>query len=112
MTVLSTVEFEVTWGLLELGELPPVLDLPSAGRTRRERAAIVDHVVDDLPGRGLAGPRGPEPDLAHQLTTLARFAWAVDTRVITDTRIRARGAVAAPRGVLAVLTGDRVTIRG
>ncbi|HEX6354107.1 ESX secretion-associated protein EspG [Actinophytocola sp.] len=110
MTVLSTVEFEVTWGLLELGELPPVLDLPRAGRTRRERQEIVDRVLTGLGDRGLAGPRGPAPDLAHQLTTLARFEWAVDTRIITHTRTRARGAVAARHGVVAVLTGDRITI--
>jgi ESX secretion-associated protein EspG len=100
---LTAVEFEVAWGHLELGDLPPVLDLPSTGRTGEERQVIVDRVLADL--------RDELPELEPRLVTLARFAWAVDTRIITGTRTRARGAVAARRGVLAVLTGDRVTIR-
>jgi hypothetical protein len=97
------MDFEVTWGHLELGELPPVLDLPSAGRTREERQVIVDQV--------LAGLRDELPELEPLLVTLARFAWAVDSRIITGTTTRARGAVAGRRGVLAVSDGDRVTIR-
>lgn len=111
MTVLSAVEFEVAWGLLELGELPLVLDLPRVGRTRRERQEIVGHVLRGLRDRGLADQHGPAPDLAWRLTTLARFSWAVDTRIIKGSFTRARGAVAARRGVLAVLTGDWVTLR-
>lgn len=111
MTTLSTVEFEVAWGHLELGPLPPVLDLPSAGRTPEERRLVVDRVLDGLRERGLADRHGLAPELTHALTVLARFSWAVDTRVIGETVTRARGAVAGRQGVLAVAAGDRVAVR-
>jgi hypothetical protein len=111
MTRLSTVEFEVCWAYLGLGELPLVLDLPSAGRTDQERKAITGRVLDDLTGRGLADWRGLHPELAQQLTTLARFSWAVDTRFIAATLVRARGASTGHSGVVAVHDGDHVTIR-
>lgn len=97
-TTLSTVEFEVCWATLELGELPLILDLPSLGRTAGERESIVDHV--------LAAIGTPPPELA----SLSRFDWAVDARIITTRLVRARAAVTGEHGVLAVLDGERVTV--
>lgn len=103
-SVLSTVEFEAYWDRLGHGELPPVLDIPSAGRTTEERGRLVDGVREGLRARGI-GDR-----LAEDLAVLSRFAWAVDARVVTSTPIHARGAVAAEWGVLAVRRGDEVTV--
>jgi hypothetical protein len=112
-TELSTVEFEVCWSLLDLGELPLVLDMPSAGRTPEERRGIIDRVLDGLRRRDLADHRGLRPELADRVTGLARFGWAVDTRIITtESLVRARAAAAGQsRGVLAVHEAERVTLR-
>ncbi|GAB3886966.1 ESX secretion-associated protein EspG [Kibdelosporangium lantanae] len=111
MTVLSTVEFEVCWAVLGLGELPLVLDLPSAGRTDDERRTVVGRALADLAARDLADRDGPRPQLARYLGILAGYAWAVDTRIISTTRVRARGASDGRVGVLAVHEDERVTIR-
>lgn len=111
MTELSTVEFEVCWERLGLGALPPVLDLPSPGRTHDERRSVVTTAFDALRARRLADWHGPAPALAANLALLSRFTWAVDARVVTGGLVRARAATAGERGVLAVIDGDRVTVR-
>jgi ESX secretion-associated protein EspG len=108
---LSTVEFEVCWDRLGLGALPPVLDLPSPGRTHDERRTVVTAAFDALRERDLADWHGPAPALAANLALLHRFTWAIDARVITTELVRARAAAAGDRGVLAVIDGDRVTLR-
>ncbi|WP_033430923.1 ESX secretion-associated protein EspG [Saccharothrix syringae] len=109
--VLAAVEFEVCWSHLGLGELPPVLDAPSPGRTRAERNELVWRVLDDLRHRGLLRGRDLHPDLVAGLTALARFSWAVDARVLGARRLRARAAATGRHGVLAVWEGDVVALR-
>ncbi|SHG91540.1 ESX secretion-associated protein EspG [Streptoalloteichus hindustanus] len=110
-TELSTVEFEVCWERLGLGDLPYVLDLPSPGRTREERRDLVAGVLDQLRARDLADDRGLHPDLRDQFDLLAHSSWAVDTRLISDRVVRARGAASGHRGVVAVIDGARVVLR-
>ncbi|MCP2259696.1 EspG family protein [Streptoalloteichus tenebrarius] len=108
---LSTVEFEVCWERLGLGDLPYVLDLPSPGRTHEERREIVEGVLASLRARDLADDLGPHPDLRDQLDLLAHCSWAVDSRLISDRVVRARGAAAGNRGVVAVIDGETVVLR-
>lgn len=104
MTTLSTVEFEVYWDRLGIGELPPVLDMPSPGRTYEERQWLSDSVCAGLCARE------PADQLAKDLAVLSDFSWAVDTRIVSTTLVRARGAVRGWRGVLAAHRGDVVTV--
>ncbi|GAB3435129.1 ESX secretion-associated protein EspG [Actinophytocola sediminis] len=99
------------WARLGLGELPPVLDLPSSGYTPGERQEIVAGVLVDLRGRQLADRYGPLPELAGVLTRLAQFSSAVDARIIRGGLVRARGAAASGRATIAVADGAGVTIR-
>ncbi|GAA2842868.1 ESX secretion-associated protein EspG [Crossiella cryophila] len=106
---LSAVEFEACWEHLQLGELPYVLDVPSAGTTWTERRQILNGVISGLTERGLADHRGLVPELVEALTTLAQFRWAIDARVFADSRTRyVRGAVSGDWAALAVLESDRV----
>ncbi|MCP2169315.1 ESX secretion-associated protein EspG [Goodfellowiella coeruleoviolacea] len=107
---LSTEEFEVCWRVLELGELPHALDLPSPGRTWAERETLVKSTLDSLAARGLADRRGVHPDLAGQLAGLARFSWAVDARLHTERRLRAWGAVSGASAVLAVIDDEEHSV--
>ncbi|GGM65503.1 ESX secretion-associated protein EspG [Longimycelium tulufanense] len=107
---LSTVEFEVCWERLHLGEPPYVLEVPSPGRTHEERQQIVESVLDGLRYRGLADGHWFHPDLVERMELLADCSWAVDARLIADRMIRARGAVAGRRGVLAVIDEETVTL--
>jgi hypothetical protein len=100
---LSTVEFEVCWDTLGLGELPHVLDLPSPGGTVDERRRIVRDVHDGLRARGLANEQGLHPDLAGLFAVLNRYSWAVDARLVLDRPVRALGAQAGRIGVLALV---------
>ncbi|SDG94355.1 EspG family protein [Lentzea fradiae] len=101
MIALSTTEFEVCWQVLGLGPLPLVLHLPSEGRTEAERREVVAQAARVL----------RHPGLRPHLTTLAAHDWAVDSRVLGARRLRARGAAAGTRGVIAVHEGDHVVLR-
>ncbi|MBP2476629.1 hypothetical protein JOF53_005501 [Crossiella equi] len=108
---LSGVEFEVCWEFLQLGELPYVFDLPSPGRDWEERRRLLHQVIADLTARGLADRGRLVPELAESLSLLADFRWAVDARVFTEHPVRARGAVAGERAVLALLdAGNQVEL--
>lgn len=108
---LSPVEFEVCWEQVGLGELPPVLDQPSPGRTPAERREIVARTLDGLRARGLADRDGLRQELVRDLTILARFTWAVDARIARTGPLRARGAVATGWSVIAVQDIGGVSIR-
>jgi hypothetical protein len=69
---LTPVELDVCWELLDLGDTPLTLALPSPGRTFTERGRIVAGVLDGLRERGLADAGGPVPELADRLRLLAR----------------------------------------
>jgi hypothetical protein len=102
MIALSTTEFEACWDHLGLGPLPLVLQLPSKGRTEAERREVVAQATRVL----------RHPDLEQHLVTLARHDWAVDSRILGDSRrLRARGTVSGRRGVIAVHEGHNVVLR-
>jgi EspG family len=101
-TVLGLTEFEVSWELLGLGETPPQLDPPSAGRTMEERRRIVADVCADLRRRGLGDDRGPQPVLAERLRLLAGAELTLDLRFRGDTLIAGLAACYANRCTLAV----------
>lgn len=100
---LSGAEFEACWEYLQLGDLPYVLDLPSPGRTWEERRSLLRQVIAGLTARGLAERGGLVPELVESVSTLGRFRWAIDARVFGERPVRARGAVAGERAVLALL---------
>lgn len=111
-TTLSTVEFEVCWDHLELGELPWVFDLPSHGRTWEERHRLADEVIAGLRSRGLAGEQGLDEHLVGRLRALAESTQCVDAWLFLDHPLRVRAAVSGRTGVLGVLGGDEVWLVG
>lgn len=102
--VLSTTEFEVCWDYLELGRLPLILDLPSAGRTHAERKSIADGVLAGVTDRGLLD------DLASTLRPLNSFSWGVDAHLVLDRTTRVRAAVSGQTGVFARIDGAAVIL--
>jgi ESX secretion-associated protein EspG len=109
---LTATEFEVAWGVLQLGDLPLIfrVRISRRGATAQERAQLVASTMDGLRGRGLAGARGPSGDLADALSLLARYRWAVDARMDLQREVRALGAATGSAAVLAVLDASTVTI--
>jgi hypothetical protein len=100
--VLTAVEFDVLWERLGLGPTPVVLRLESPGRTHAERRAIVAAGWQALRDRGLAGPSGPEPELARLLHLLARPAVQLELRGRWGREVRAMAAGQPGTGGLAV----------
>lgn len=109
-TVLTVVELSACWELLDLGESPLHLDLPSPGATADEHRAIVAAVLGGLRDRGLAGPLGPVIPLADRLRVLARPDHQFDLRLSGTSLMTAISAVRARRGVLAVRHGSEVAL--
>ncbi|WP_199439501.1 ESX secretion-associated protein EspG [Umezawaea beigongshangensis] len=109
--VVSALEFDVLWEHLRLESLPLVLKVPSPGRTTDERARIVRGVWDELERRGLGGPRSLDPQLEDLLTLLNRPVHEVDGRVWLGRRVRVLAASTTSSAALAVLDGDRLTLR-
>jgi hypothetical protein len=108
--VLTAVEFDVLWEQLRLGPTPVVLRLPSPGRTHTERRAIQTAGWQALRERGLAGPSGPDPELARLLHLLAQPAQQFELRARWGREVRAVAAGRPGSGVLAVRQDATVTI--
>lgn len=107
---LSPTELDVVWRACGFGELPLVIDVPSRGMTRAERAAIESRVWTDLMARDLADDLGqPHWRLLDQLQTIARRRHSLELRVLGAEAIRAILATRGRRNVLGVLT-DRFTL--
>jgi hypothetical protein len=107
--VLSWLEFDVLWEHLRLGPVPPVLAVPSPGRTHHERAALRDQVWPGLAAKDLER-------LASRLTALARPEWEVDVRMPPTSALVARSGRHATVAVrtegemtLSVVPADRFT---
>jgi hypothetical protein len=109
--VLSALEFDVLWERLSPGTMPLVIKVPSPGKTYEERARIEDGVWAELTARGLGDRNDPDPTVAAFLDVLARPEREVDGRLWTGANVRLVAAAAEDRGVLAVLTGETVTLR-
>ena len=109
--VLSAVEFDVVWRGLGLGAPPVVLQLPSPGRTHRERRRVEAEAWATLRDRGFA----PGSDLMQLLGLLAApsprvevRAWGTSTRraVVAASRSESRG----DGGVVARRRDDTVVV--
>ncbi|MFC4947122.1 ESX secretion-associated protein EspG [Pseudonocardia sp. GCM10023141] len=108
--VLTAVEFDVLWERLGLGVTPVALRLPSPGRTQGERRDVIASGWQALRDRGLAGPAGPDPELARMLRLLARPAAQLELRANWGRSVRALAAGSPGAGVLAVRQDATVTL--
>jgi hypothetical protein len=108
--VLTAIEFDVLWEQLHLGPTPVVLRLASPGRTHTERRAIQAAGWQALRERGLAGPSGPDPELARLLHLLAAPAQQLELRAQWGRSVRAVAAGRPGDGVLAVRQDATITI--
>jgi hypothetical protein len=108
--VLSTAEFDVLWEWLGLAATPVVLQLASPGRTHHERTAIQTAAWRGLRERELAGPDGPDPELARLMHLLARPEEQLELRAWWDREVRALAAGRHGAGALALREADHVVI--
>ena len=110
---LSALEFDVLAEHLGLERLPLVLKVPSPGRTRTERAELVDSAWRSLSARGLGRPSDPDPELARMLRLLARPDREVDGRTWFghSVRVLAARSAKADAAVLVVKDEDCLTLR-
>ncbi|MEU6129464.1 ESX secretion-associated protein EspG [Saccharopolyspora sp. NPDC047091] len=110
--VLSAVEFDLVSGALDLGRAPYPLRVPSIGATVEERTARTAEVFRALADRGLATGERLDAELEELLRLLAEHEISVDVVGYADGPIRALAAADRRSGVLAVLDGDRLSLRG
>jgi hypothetical protein len=107
---LSLLEFDVLWEHLRLGPIPPVIAVPSPGRTHDERAELRAKAWASLAAKGLGGPDSLDDGLEHGLHRLARPEWELDAR-LQDTARSAALIARAGRGMTgAFLGGDELTL--
>ncbi|GAA3362434.1 ESX secretion-associated protein EspG [Saccharopolyspora gregorii] len=110
--VLSAVEFDLVSGALDLGRAPYPLRVPSIGATGGERAARTAAAFRALAERGLATGDRLDAELEGLLRLLAVHEISVDVVGHVGGTIRALAAADRRSGVLAVLDGDRLSLRG
>ncbi|HWE90961.1 MAG TPA: ESX secretion-associated protein EspG [Pseudonocardiaceae bacterium] len=109
---LSTVEFDVLWEHLGLGEIPLVLKVPSPGRTRGERAELVERAWRSLSQRDLGRPTGLNSELDRLLRLLVRPQREIDGRLWIRLRsFRLLVAASGADAVFATLADDQITLR-
>lgn len=106
-SVLSTAEFDVVWRGLGLGAPPVVLQVPSPGRTHRERRRVEAEVWVTLRDRGLT----PGSDLTQLLGLLAAPSPRVEVRAWgTSTRRAIVAAIGSDGGIVARRRDDTVVV--
>lgn len=110
--VLTAVEFDALWEQLGLGPSPVALRLRSPGSAPAQRRALVAAGWPALRDRGLAGPTGPEPELARLMRLLAGPAAQLELRATWGHSVRAIAAGGPGAGVLAVRQDATVTLGG
>jgi hypothetical protein len=109
---LSLLEYDVLWEHLRLGPFPPVIAVPSPGRTHDERAELRAKVWASLAAKGLGRPDNLDDRLEHRLRRLANPEWELDARIQDDVRTTALATWAGRGATIAVLSGDALTLRG
>jgi hypothetical protein len=108
---VSWLEFDVLWEHFGLGPCPPVLAVPSPGRTEGERAALRARAWASL------GERGADHEwLERRLAALARPEWEIDVRMPPGAaligRLGRHATVAVRRAgelLLSVVPGAQIT---
>lgn len=110
--VLTAVEFDVLWGQLGLGPTPVALRLRAPGHVPAERRDLMAAGWPGLRERGLAGPGGPDPELARLLRLLGTPAVQLELRGSWGHDVRAIAAGRPGAGVLAVRQDATVTLGG
>ncbi|MEO6088326.1 MAG: ESX secretion-associated protein EspG [Umezawaea sp.] len=108
---ISALEFDVLWEHLRLENMPLVLKVPSPGKTHAERAELERSVWAGLEQRGLGKPISLDPNLEDLLHLLNRPQTEVDGRLWLGRSVRVLAAAKGHAGVLAVLDGERLTLR-
>ncbi|SFS40924.1 ESX secretion-associated protein EspG [Saccharopolyspora flava] len=104
---LSALEFDVLTEHLGIDEVPLVLKVPSPGRTRTERAELVDSSWRALSRRGLVGG-GVDAELERMLRVIADPGREVDGRSWLGRSVRVLAAADrdGDEAVLAIKDGD------
>lgn len=110
--VLSACEFDLVSGSLGLGRASFPLRVPSVGATMEERAELTGEVYRELAARDLASGDRLDDELEGLLRLLGSNVFSVDVVGVADGPLRAVTAVNGRAGVLAVLAGDQVWLRG
>jgi hypothetical protein len=90
--------------------MPLVLSVPSPGKTELERARLVRQAWESLGKKGLGRQVDLDDNLAGMLRLLSRPEREVDGRLWLDKRVRVLAASREERAVLAVLSGDELTL--
>ncbi|OLF04292.1 ESX secretion-associated protein EspG [Actinophytocola xinjiangensis] len=108
---ISALEFDVLWEYQSLDAMPLVLRVPSPGRTDDERAKLVEQAWTSLDARGLGRQVDLDPRLTRLLSLLNRPDREVDVRAWVGSPVRALAAATGDEAVLAVLTGQSLTLR-
>ncbi|WP_440902520.1 ESX secretion-associated protein EspG [Actinosynnema sp.] len=109
---ISALEFDVLWEHLRLETMPLVLKVPSPGKTDGERRLLEDRAWEGLELRGLGRRLDLDPTLEDLLHLLNRPQREVDGRLWLDGRsVRVLVAAKGQSAALAVLDGDRITLR-
>ncbi|HEX9338309.1 MAG TPA: ESX secretion-associated protein EspG [Pseudonocardiaceae bacterium] len=106
--VLSTLEFDVLWEAQRFPRRHVVLDVPSPGVTRLQRAEFVATAWAGLAQRGLAENGRAEPELADRLALLAYPERSVDCWIWTDREIRGLAVQSGRQAMLGVVDRDEV----
>lgn len=106
--VLSALEFDVVWESERLPARHVALDVPSPGKTRAERAELVQQTWAALEARGLAKGGRVVSELADQVTLLAHPEVSVDVWVWADRTVKAFAAQSGRLAQLAVVDEGKV----
>lgn len=96
---LTTLEFDVLWDALELGESPYPLEITSHGDTEAERRELCRRTLAELGERLGFGAGLGESELAVALTLLARPRYWIDSLWVSDS--------VAPRLLRLLAASDR-----
>ncbi|MGQ0774323.1 MAG: ESX secretion-associated protein EspG [Pseudonocardiales bacterium] len=109
---LSIVEFTALWRRMELGDKPPLLNLPDHGATIDERDWLDNQAWEQLRARQLVEARRPRPEIEDALGALARPTVEADLRMLTgpDQEVRVLACAAGMVGVVAVPDADAVDL--
>jgi hypothetical protein len=106
--VVSTAEFDLLYGDLELGRVPFPLDVPSIGATVEQRVELTGEMYRGLADRGLAAGHRVDAGLERLLRLLSRHDVSVDAVGHIQQPLRAVAATDGRDGVLGEVVADQV----